>query len=91
MLYTGRMNDQTATPTADYDSPWKEALAKYLPDAFALFFPDVHSEIDWSREYLPLDTELQQVTRDADLVGCHGRNGRWHRTQPGLGKCSNYA
>lgn len=55
------------TPTADYDSPWKEALARYLPDALALFFPDVHAAIDWSRGYELLDKELQQVTRDADL------------------------
>ena len=60
------MSDET-TPAADYDSPWKEAIARYLPDAFALFFPDVATQIDWSREYHPLDTELQQVTRDADL------------------------
>jgi len=66
MLYTGPMSDET-TPVADYDSPWKEALAKYLPDAFALFFPDVATQIDWSRPYQSLDKELQQVVRDADL------------------------
>ena len=54
-------------PTADYNSPYKEALAHYLPDMFALFFPDVHAQIDWSRGYVLLDKELQQVTRDADL------------------------
>ena len=42
------MND-TTTPIADYDSPWKEALARYLPDAFALFFPEVHTQIAWER------------------------------------------
>lgn len=66
MPYTGRMDNQT-TPVADYDSPWKEALARYLPDAFALFFPEVHAQIAWQRGYVLLDTELQQVTRDADL------------------------
>ena len=60
------MSDET-TPTADYDSPWKEALARYLPDAFALFFPEVRTQIDWRRGYTLLDKELQQVTRDADL------------------------
>lgn len=57
----------TDTPTADVDSPWKEALARYLPDALALFFPAVAAEIDWTRGYTLLDKELQQVTRDADL------------------------
>ena len=42
------MNNETP-PAADYDSPWKEALARYLPDAFALFLPDVAALIDWSR------------------------------------------
>lgn len=55
------------TTPADYDSPWKEALARYLPDALALFFPDVYAQIDWSRGYILLDKEFQQVTRDADL------------------------
>lgn len=55
------------TPAADYDSPWKEALARYLPDALDLFFPEVYAAIDWSRGYDLLDKELQQVTRDADL------------------------
>src|SRR5579875_3848092 len=57
----------TEPPADDYDSPWKEALAHYLPDALALFFPDVYAQIDWSRGYTFLDKELQQVTRDADL------------------------
>jgi hypothetical protein len=66
------MND-TTMPTADYDSPWKEALARYLPDAFALFFPEVHAQIDWERGYMLMDKELQQRSRcarqrrDADL------------------------
>jgi hypothetical protein len=67
MLYTGSMSDETTNPAADYDSPWKEALARYLPDAFALFFPEAHAQIDWQRGYVLLDKELQQVTRDADL------------------------
>ncbi len=57
----------TDRPTTDFDSPWKEALAHYLPDALALFFPAVAAQIDWSRGYTLLDKELQQVTRDADL------------------------
>ena len=66
MPYTARMSDET-TPAADYDSPWKEALARYLPAAFAIFFPAVHAQIAWERGYELLDKELQGVTRDADL------------------------
>jgi hypothetical protein len=57
----------TDSPSADFDSPWKEALAHYLPDALRLFLPAVATQIDWDRGYTLLDKELQQVTRDADL------------------------
>lgn len=57
----------TTNPSADFDSPWKEALAHYLPEALELFLPHVAAEIDWQRGYTLLDKELQQVTRDADL------------------------
>jgi len=55
------------TPAIDFDSPWKEALEEYLEGFFALFFPQAHAEIDWTRPYAFLDKELQQVARDADL------------------------
>ncbi len=67
MLYTWGMTDDVAIPAADYDSPWKEALAQFLPDALALFFPAIHAQIDWDRGYILHDKELQQVTHDADL------------------------
>src|SRR5258706_1219502 len=51
----------------EYDSPWKEALERYLADFLAFFFPQAHAEIDWSRGYAFLDKELQQVVRDAEL------------------------
>ena len=38
----GNLND-------DYDSPWKEALERYLPDFLALLFPEAHAGIDWSQ------------------------------------------
>ena len=51
----------------DYDSPWKEMLDGYFPDFMAFFFPDAYRDIDWSRGYESLDTELQQIVRDAEL------------------------
>ena len=51
----------------DFDSPWKEALEQALPDFLALFFPEAHAGIDWSRGYRFRDKELQQVVRDAEL------------------------
>ncbi len=53
--------------TADYDSPWKDALARYLPSFLAFFFPIIHDDIDWSRGYEALDKEFQQIARWAKI------------------------
>ena len=53
--------------TADYDSPWKEALDAYFESFVALLFPKVHRQIDWSRGYESLDKEFQQVVREAEI------------------------
>ena len=51
---------------SDQDSPWKEALERFFPEFLALLFPAIHIEIDWSVPYRSLDSELQQITGDAD-------------------------
>jgi hypothetical protein len=53
--------------SADYDSPWKEALDFYFEAFLALLFPAIHAQIDWSRGYESLDKEFQQVVREAEL------------------------
>lgn len=58
---------QKASRRADYDSPWKDALDRYFEPFMALFFPDAHAQIDWSRGYEALDKELHQVVREAEL------------------------
>jgi hypothetical protein len=52
--------------TDDYDSPWKDVLERYFQDFMAFFFPSAHADIDWSHGYASLDSELQQVVRDAE-------------------------
>ena len=47
----------------DYDSPWKEALEVLFEPFLAMFFPEAHADIDWSRECESLDTELRQIVR----------------------------
>ncbi len=54
-------------PATDFDSPWKEALEHYLPHCLALFLPQAHAEIDWTRGYAFLDKELQQVAPQSAL------------------------
>jgi hypothetical protein len=53
--------------SADFDSPWKEALDAYFEPFLALLFPRVHAQIDWSRGSESLDKEFQQVVREAEL------------------------
>ncbi len=55
------------TEPDSYDSPWKEALECWFESFMAFFFPHIHAEIDWDQGYEFLDTELQQIVRDADL------------------------
>jgi hypothetical protein len=54
-------------PRADLDSPWKNILRAYFPQAIAFFFPQTAALIDWNRPYEFLDKEFQQITRDAEL------------------------
>jgi len=77
----------------DYDSPWKDALEHAFPEFMAFFFPEAHADIDWSRGYESLDTELQQIVRDAplgtrladsqhDAETQHGEQGDTHEKPP---------
>jgi Putative transposase, YhgA-like len=52
---------------SDFDSPWKEALDKFLPLFLAFFFPKIYAAVDWSKGYESLDKELQQAMREGEL------------------------
>jgi hypothetical protein len=66
------------------DTPWKQILEGYFPQFMAFFFPEAYREIDWSKGFDFLDSELQQVTREAEtgklivdkLVKVYLRNGQ---------------
>jgi hypothetical protein len=51
----------------DYDSPWKEVIELYFPRFLEFFFTQAYAEIDWTRPYEFLDTELQQLEPDAEI------------------------
>ncbi|MFM5886780.1 MAG: hypothetical protein ACKOQS_00580, partial [Dolichospermum sp.] len=51
---------------ADFDSPWKEILTAYFPQAMQFFFPETKALINWERPYEFLDKEFQQITREAE-------------------------
>jgi Domain of unknown function (DUF4351) len=66
------------------DTPWKQILEGYFPQFMAFFFPEAYSAIDWRKGFDFLDSELQQVTLEAEtgkrivdkLVKVYLRNGR---------------
>jgi hypothetical protein len=51
----------------DEDSPWKEVLERYFRPFLAFFFPVAHAAIDWTKDHVFLDKELQKAVRDAAL------------------------
>ncbi len=59
--------DPGRNPGAEQDSPWKEALDRWLDAFVLLLLPDLHAEVDWSQGWEALDAELQAVVRDAEL------------------------
>ncbi len=46
---------------SDNDSPWKEVLEAYFPQAIQFFFPETAALIDWERPHEFLDKEFQQI------------------------------
>ncbi|BAU15724.1 hypothetical protein LEP3755_62890 (plasmid) [Leptolyngbya sp. NIES-3755] len=57
----------TSSPPANYDASWKEALERYFEQFLAFFFPQIHAEVDWQRGCEFLDSEFQQMMRDAEV------------------------
>ncbi len=51
---------------AVYDQTWKEAMNQWFEPFVAFFFPHVHRDIDWTRGWVSLDKEFQQVVREAE-------------------------
>jgi Domain of unknown function (DUF4351) len=54
-------------PRAALDSPWKDVLRTYFPQAMQFFFPNTAALVDWSKPYEFLDKEFQQISRDGEL------------------------
>ncbi len=53
--------------TQEYDSPWKEAIHRFFPKFLEFFFPNIATELDWSRGYTNKDKDLLKITRTAKL------------------------
>ena len=54
---------QETSQRADYDSPWKNILNRFLAAFMEFCLPHAAADIDWSRGYEFLDKELQAIQR----------------------------
>jgi len=50
----------------EHDSAWKEVLEKLLEKFLYFFFPEIHKDIDFSRGFVFLDNELQQIAVESE-------------------------
>ena len=81
---TGKTQPEDTTP---YDSQWKAAISELSCPFMQLFFPQIAAEIDWDKDWTPLDKELRpRKVRDAvgvrepDLIfAVHRLNGEASR------------
>ena len=52
---------------SDFDTAWKQALEWFFEPFLAFFYSTVHQGIDWSREPVFLDKELQEIVPEAEV------------------------
>jgi hypothetical protein len=55
-------------PRADLDSPWKDILRAYFPQAIQFFFPNTAALVDWEQPYEFLDKEFVRRERRTSEV-----------------------
>jgi len=56
----------TLVEDSDFDTAWKQALEWFFEPFLQFFFPSIQGAIDWSREPVFLDKELQQIVPEAE-------------------------
>ena len=47
----------------NWDGPWKKIITLYFHAFMQFFFPQIHALIDWEKEIVFLDKELEQISR----------------------------
>ena len=50
---------------AEDDSAWKDILDARFEAFLEFFFPEIHTDVDWTKGHEPLDKELEPILRDA--------------------------
>ncbi len=51
----------------NYDTPWKTILRHFLQAFLEFCLPDAAEAIDWSKEYIALDKELEAMSRQQEI------------------------
>ncbi len=54
-------------PKSEFDTPWKKIFDVYFKDFIIFCWPEVYSEIDWSKGYKMLDKELGELIKNAPV------------------------
>ena len=57
--------------TANYDETWKEVIGDYFDSFLTFFYPEIYQQIDWTKNPISLDKELEQITASADSKTRH--------------------
>jgi hypothetical protein len=57
--------------TANYDETWKEVIGAYFDSFLTFFYPEIYQQIDWTKNPISLDKELEQITASADSKTRH--------------------
>ncbi|MEA5580644.1 hypothetical protein VB620_04720 [Nodularia harveyana UHCC-0300] len=57
--------------TANYDETWKEVIGDYFDSFLTFFYPEIYPQIDWTKNPISLDKELEQITASADSKTRH--------------------
>jgi hypothetical protein len=50
---------------ANFDKTWKEAINDYFESFLGFFFSKIYQRIDWQKQPISLDKELEQITASA--------------------------
>ncbi|HEY9702773.1 MAG TPA: hypothetical protein V6C58_10020 [Allocoleopsis sp.] len=56
---------------ANYDETWKYVISGYFESFLLFFYPDIHSQINWKKNPVPLEKELAKITADAKTEKRH--------------------
>jgi len=60
-------NETGAKPRSKYDSAWKTVIRKLFKDFLEFFYPEIYESIDFTKEIVFLDKELNEILADSNL------------------------